>query len=153
MARPFGTKDIKTAEELWSYFEAYRKEVKSNPRITYEFVGKDGVEVKKKLERPLTMAGFECYGFDLGFTFANYFNNVDDRYADYYTICTRIKNAIRQDMTEGGMVGQYNANLTARIQGYKDANENISTVNVKLLNVDPIENDKTDNSTSEGIST
>jgi hypothetical protein len=128
MARPKGTKYIETPEKMWELFEAYRKEVKDNPRIIYDFVGRDGNEVAKRLEVPLTMEGFYEYvcsredtKFDTGFPdLSDYFENKDERYTDYIHICSRIKRNIRQDQIEGGMVGQYNPSITQRLNNLVD---------------------------------
>ena len=128
MARPKGTKYIETPQKMWELFEAYRNEVKDNPRVTYDFVGRDGNEVQKKLERPLTIEGFYEYvcsredtKFDTGFPdLSDYFENKDERYTDYIRICARIKRNIRQDQIEGGMVGQYNPSITQRLNNLVD---------------------------------
>ena len=52
---------------------------------------------------------------DNGCTVHQYFANVDERYIEYVTICTRIEEAIRHDQIEGGMTGQYNASITQRL--------------------------------------
>jgi hypothetical protein len=36
------------------------------------------------------------------------------------TICTHIKEIVRQDQIEGGMVGQYNPSITQRLNGLKE---------------------------------
>jgi len=153
MARPKGTKYIETPEKMWELFDAYRKEVKSNPRKRHVFVGKDGNSENENLERPLTFEGFKNYCYGIIGCVEQYFVNQDKLYNDYISICSRIKNEIRQDQIEGGMVGQYNPSITQRLNGLKETTDNTNSVNIKLLNVDPIENDKTDDSTSEGIST
>ena len=116
-------KYIETPEKMWELFEAYRKNVKDNPRKVYEFHGKDGEERIKPLERPLTIEGFSCFCHDLGITIKHYLVNTDDAYNDYRTICSRIKEQIRQDQIEGGMVGQYNASITQRLNGLKEQTE------------------------------
>ena len=112
-------KYIETPERMWELFEAYVQEVKSNPRKKVVFVGKDGRQQDEPLERPLTMEGFELYVADLGVSqdLGDYFSNARDAYTDYSAICTRIKKAIRKDQSEGGMVGQYNASITQRLNG------------------------------------
>lgn len=123
MARPVGTKYIKTPEKMWELFEAYRKEVKDNPRFVYDYVGRDGTEVQKRLERPLTIEGFKNYCHDVVGCVHQYLFNQDGLYNDYMTICSRIKDQIRQDQIEGGMVGQYNASITQRLNGLADKKE------------------------------
>jgi hypothetical protein len=123
-------KYIETPEKMWELFEAYRKEVKSNPRIVYEFHGRDGEERQKPLERPLTMEGFECFVADIPgmpHDLSYYFANTDNAYSDYSAICSRIKKAIRKDQIEGGMVGQYNPSITQRLNGLTEKTENKNT--------------------------
>lgn len=115
-------KYIETPEKLREYFNEYREEVKSNPRTNHVFVGKDAVSERQELERPLTMEGFEVYCFEKGYIndLGDYFSNKNDKYSDYSTICLYIKKIIRDDQITGGMVGQYNASITQRLNGLKD---------------------------------
>jgi len=125
MARPKGTKYIKTAEMMWELFLAYKKEVKSKPRKKVEYVGRNGDKVETPLETPLTMEGFENYVAtqNLNQDLSHYFCNLDNRYSDYVAICSRIRREIRQDQIEGGMVGQYNPSITQRLNGLVDKKE------------------------------
>jgi len=115
-------KYIETPEILLNLFEEYRKEVKSNPRTKHVFVGKDAVSEREELERPLTIEGFEIYCFEKGIIndLGDYFSNKNDKYSEYSTICTHIKKVIRKDQIEGGMVGQYNASITQRLNNLID---------------------------------
>ena len=142
MARPFGTKKIKEPELLWELFEKYRLKVKNNPRLIFEFVGKEGREVEKKLECPLTMEGFECFCFDLDITVCHYFDNQHGNYDDYCTVCSRIRREIRQDQINGGMVGQYNPSITQRLNGLKEHVDNNINLNIPILNIDPLDDSK-----------
>jgi hypothetical protein len=135
MARPKGTKYIETPEKMWELFEAYRKEVKSNPRIVYEFHGRDGEERQKPLERPLTMEGFENYCYDVIGCVEQYFKNQDNLYNDYIPICSRIRKFIREDQIEGGMVGQYNPSITQRLNGLTEKTETKQDVTLKSIDV------------------
>ena len=117
------TKYIETPEKMWELFTDYKDSVKSNPRLITEFHGKDGDEKIKPLERPLTIDGFHTYCYDLVGCIEHYWYNTDERYSDYSTIITRIKKEIRDDQISGGMVGQYNSNLTARLNGLVDKKE------------------------------
>ena len=111
---------IETPEQLWELFEAYRESVKSRPRTNHVFVGKDGMDARQELERPLTMEGFEVYCFEQIGTVEHYFRNSNDSYGQFCTICSHIKKVIRQDQIEGGMVGQYNPSITQRLNGLKE---------------------------------
>ena len=119
-------KYIETPEKMWEYFEAYRSQVKANPRTKTVFPGKDAIPQREPLERPLTLEGFENWCADAGIIedLSNYFANTKGNYSDYSTICSRIKRVIRQDQIEGGMVGQYNASITQRLNALVDKQEN-----------------------------
>jgi hypothetical protein len=123
---------IETPEKLWDLFTEYKNEVKSNPRVKHVFVGKDGSSEYERLERPLTMEGFECFCYDKGVTVSNYFEDKHNAYADYYAICSRVKREIRHDQIEGGMVGQYNTSITQRLNGLTDKQE-IKTIQEQPL--------------------
>jgi hypothetical protein len=112
-------KYIETPEKMLQLFTEYAEAVKKNPIIKNDFAGKDADEVHKKLERPLTMEGFECYVFEQGLNsdLSHYFANYEGRYNDYLAICSHIRKKIRKDQIEGGMAGIYNASLTQRING------------------------------------
>lgn len=106
-------------EEMWEAFTDYVQEVKGNPRYKTVFVGKDGEEKQEALQRPLTMEGFELYLWDKGIARGadQYFTNAEGRYDKFVEVCSRIRKAIRKDQIEGGMVGQYNASITQRLNG------------------------------------
>ena len=146
MARPKGTKYIETPEKMYELFEAYKKDVKDNPRKKHTFVGKDGISEFELLERPLTMEGFKCYCYDLIGCVEQYFKNQDKLYNDYIPICSRIKEEIRRDQIEGGMVGQYNPSITQRLNGLKEHSEVVNSTSVSIINIDPLD-DSNDNDT------
>lgn len=118
-------KYIETPEKMWQLFCAYRDKCKNNPIKVHDFVGKDGEEVYRERERPLTMEGFDLFCFDQGIieSIDHYFSNRDGRYSDYVGICTRIKQAIREDQISGGMAGIYNPSITQRLNGLVDKKE------------------------------
>lgn len=124
-------KYIETPEKMWELFEAYKKETKANPILVQDFVGKDGDEVNRKKERPLTMEGFECFVMDntaISYPdLSHYFAGTEETYKPYFAICSRIRTQIKQDQIEGGMAGIYNPSITQRLNGLTDKSE----VNVK----------------------
>jgi hypothetical protein len=73
----------------------------------------------------LTIDGFECWCADNGIIsdLSNYFANSDNKYADYSTICSRIRKAVRNDQIQGGMVGIYNPSITQRLNGLAEKSE------------------------------
>jgi hypothetical protein len=119
-------KYIETPEKMWEYFLAYKKEVKSNPILVQDYVGKDAEMVYRQKDRPLTIEGFENYLEDLEIIgdLSHYFANTNNAYTDYLTICLRIKRNVKQDQIEGGMAGIYNPSITQRLNGLVDKTEN-----------------------------
>lgn len=133
-------KYIETPEKMWELFQAYRDEIKANPRQVQKATNR--AVMIEKVERPLTMEGFENYVADQGLNenLDQYFANRDNRYSDYVSICSRIRKNIRQDQIEGGMVGQYNPSITQRLNGLteKQEVEHKGTVdNIKIEIVKP----------------
>lgn len=117
-------KYIETPEKLLELFNNYVIEVKSNPRKRHVFVGKDGKSEYELLERPLTMEGFKVYCFNEIGSIKHYFENRDNSYDEYVPICTHIRDIIRNDQIDGGMVGQYNPSITQRLNGLVEKTEN-----------------------------
>jgi acetylglutamate kinase len=62
----------------------------------------------------------------------DYFANTGGRYSDFTTICSRISDEIRNDQIMGGMVGQYNASITQRLNGLTEKSD--ITTNGKDIN-------------------
>jgi hypothetical protein len=118
-------KYIESPEKMWEYFIQYKLFTKSRPILVQDFVGKDGDEVNRKKERPLTIDGFECWCYDNDIIshLSDYFANSDNKYSDYSTICSRIRKAVRTDQIEGGMSGIYNPSITQRLNGLTDKSE------------------------------
>jgi hypothetical protein len=116
-------KYIETPEVMAQLFEDYKNECKTNPRKKHVFVGKDGTSDYELLERPLTIEGFRVYCYDKIGCVKQYFDNPDKRYNEYITICSHIREVIRRDQIEGGMVGQYNPSITQRLNGLKEQTE------------------------------
>lgn len=118
------TRIFKAPDELWRAFEDYVTETKANPRKKHVFVGKDATSEYELLERPLTLEGFEIYCYEHHGTVKHYFDNKLGYYEDFGAICSRIKQAIRRDQIEGGMVGQYNPSITQRLNNLVEKVEN-----------------------------
>ncbi len=78
------------------------------------------------------MEGFELFCIKEGSDSHHYFDNTENRYSDYGTICRTIKKAIRQDQIEGGMVGQYNPSITQRLNNLTEKTD--VTTNGEAIN-------------------
>lgn len=120
-------KYIETPEKMWELFCQYKQWAKDNPIKVQDFVGKDGAEVHREKERPLTMEGFECFVMDnseLSYPdLTEYFEAKNESYRSYFPICSRIRREIRNEQIVGGMVGIYNPSITQRLNGLVDKQE------------------------------
>lgn len=125
-------RNIETPEMMWELFLQYANETKGNPRYKTEYVGKDGTRVETPLERPLTIEGFKNWCYDKVGTIHQYLNNQENLFKEYLPICSRIKETIRQDQIEGGMVGQYHPSITQRLNGLTEKVETENTHKGKI---------------------
>lgn len=129
---------IETPDELWELFLEYMDWAKSNPVKVQDYVGKDANLVYREKERPLTLAGFSSwlYKQEILRDVEHYFTNYKGSYDRFLDVCMRIKTIIRADQVEGGLVGIYNANITARVADLVDKQESKVTVEAPLFGDD-----------------
>ena len=66
------------------------------------------------------MEGFEIFCWNEVGDVEQYFKNINKAYDEFLPICSHIRKEIRRDQIEGGMVGQYNASITQRLNGLKE---------------------------------
>jgi hypothetical protein len=116
-------KYIETPEKLLELWDEYKAHVKGNPRLIYQ-LDRNGSLVPVPHEIPLTQQRFEVYVKQkYGWTIGQYFDNQDKLYNDYIAICSHIRMERQADQIEGGMVGQYNASITQRLNGLTEKQE------------------------------
>ena len=124
-------KYIETPEKMYELFEGYKASLK--PR---EIQKATAAGVKSEWHTPpLTMEGFEVYGYSQGVTLEHYFRNETGSYDAYCTICSHIKKEIRRDQIEGGMVGQFNPSITQRLNSLTEKTENTNTHEIKEIKI------------------
>jgi hypothetical protein len=133
-------KYIETPEKMWELFIEYKKFVKDNPRYIYQLAQKLGEPVKVPMEVPLTMEGFSSFCYEKIGCVKHYFNNTDNRYNEYSTISSRIKEEIRQDQIVGGMVGQYNSSITARLNNLAETTNVTANLKTPIFGENPLDN-------------
>ncbi len=117
-------KYIETPEKLYELFERFKTYKKSQKRIIQKATPKGILEEAQT--PPLTMSGFRVFAHKEGVTLNHYFANTDNAYEEYRTICRIIEDEIREDQIDGGMVGQYNASITQRLNGLTEKTENVN---------------------------
>jgi hypothetical protein len=131
-------KYIETPEKMWELFEEYKNQIKTNPIKVQDYVGKDGDMVYRDRERPLTIEGFQNYCRRNVGCVHDYFANTNKAYDDYSSICRAIRDEIRQDQIEGGMVNIYNPSITQRLNNLKETNETETKGEIIVKYVDGI---------------
>lgn len=131
-------KYIKTPEDLYDIFLKYAEETKSRVRRIPKATNK-GVQYEEHTP-PLTVEGFKTYCYKNACDVQAYFNNRDGAYSDYSPIITRIKEEIRNDQIEGALVGQYQQNIVARLNGLTEktdvttGGDKINEIKVTIVN-------------------
>ena len=125
---------LESPDELYRMWQEYKQWVKDNPIMVHDFVGKDATEVWRAKERPLTRERFYVYVMEnYGINIHQYFDNTHGTYDEYLDIITRITDERRTNQLEGGMVGIFHPNLTARLNGITEKTE--TTTIVHTMNI------------------
>jgi hypothetical protein len=119
-------KAIESPEAMYNLFQEYCEHTKANPIKVKDWVGGMAKPVVREKEIPLTMEGFEIYGFRQGIVIGldQYFANREGRYEEFVSICMRIRKEIRDDQIRGGMAGIYNPSITQRLNNLVEKTEN-----------------------------
>ena len=135
------TRIFKTPEELEKVWDEYKLSLEEEAKKweNIQYVGKDGFRAVDHPKIPYTLEGFKVYCRKTVGEAHHYFVNTDKRYDEFCTICRVIKEEIRNDQITGGLLGFYNPSITQRLNNLKEHTENINTTEVKLLNVDPLD--------------
>lgn len=124
--KPHPTRIFKTPEELLKVWNEYKEDVEEQECKwqKVQYVGKDGERVSDPVKIPYTLEGLKryCWDKEIG-DISSYFTNDRDLYDDFTTICSRIKNEIREHQIIGGMNGFFNASITQRLNGLADKKE------------------------------
>lgn len=123
MAHP--TRIFKKPEDLhkaWNEYKASRLE-ESKKWGKVQYVGKDGDRVEDYPMMPYSLAGFKVFCYDNYGNVEQYFVNQDGYYADFISICTRVKTEIRDNQLTGGMLGFFNSSITQRLNNLADKKE------------------------------
>lgn len=124
--KPHPTRIFQTPEELLKVWFEYKDDVELQELKwqKVQYVGKDGERVADPVKIPYTLEGLKryCWDNDIG-DISDYFTNNRELYNDFTTICSRIKNEIREHQIIGGMNGFFNASITQRLNGLADKKE------------------------------
>jgi hypothetical protein len=116
------TRIFKTPEELEQAFEQYKESLKEEAKqwLKIQYVGKDGERVADPQKVPYTLEGFKRFCRKNYGEVEQYFVNQDNYYSDFISICSHIKNEIRENQITGGLLGFYNPSITQRLNNLTD---------------------------------
>lgn len=127
---PFGRPPkYKTGALLWQRFLEYVKWADENPIEVYNRVSGKGdakeqksKEVKHgKVQRPYTLYGFIAFAGIANWS--DYKQSQNAQRGDFPMVIRAIENSIKAQQIDGAMVGLFNSNLTARLNGIADTAE------------------------------
>lgn len=122
--RPYG---VNSAEELEQLFDEYVMTIQRAPMfISVRKQSSKGTEKKdEKVDRPITEAGFCLFCGHTASWLKNMMDNLkaktrNSQEDELLESATRIRDAIRCDLIDGGLLGAYQSNFTARVLGLAD---------------------------------
>lgn len=127
---PFGrpTK-YATAKSLWEKFLDYVAWADANPIETFNRVsGRGDTKTQKsqeiahnRVQRPYTLCAFMTFAGISNWT--EFKKKQNQQKPDFVRVIHAIENATKSQQIDGAMVGLYNPNLTARLNGIAEATE------------------------------
>jgi hypothetical protein len=129
-----------TPEQFTQLWNDYVQWAEDNPLFKYELNQRAGEVIAIPCRRAINLQRFYVWVKEkTGKCIAQYFDNPDNRYAEYISITSHIRDFRTADNIEGGMSGLYNANLTARINSIKEQtdvtsnSEKIDSISVTIV--------------------
>jgi hypothetical protein len=132
--------NLESPSELWELSCEYFQRCDDTPWERRDYKGKDAVEVDIPTTAPYLWSGFEDFLFEKKgiLTLKDYrtasrkepeeLGEKYKRYAPFSEVVTRIDQIMTTQKISGAMVGAYNANLVARLEGLADKTETEVTI-------------------------
>lgn len=112
-ARKVGRPRAYTPETLEARFEEYVNWAEANPIYINKVSGGEIIPVPT--DRPLSLVGFCVFADIVENTFREY-----EKLEEFSSVTTRARTAFANSQIEGALVGAYNPNIVARLQGLAD---------------------------------
>lgn len=124
------TRLFKSDAELEDAFMQWKEYLKDEASkwVKVQYVGKDGDRKTDGQKVPMTLEGFKRFCRERHGNVEQYFVNQDKLYDDFISICSRIKEEIREDQIIGGLLGFYNPSITQRLNGLTEKTDTTLTV-------------------------
>jgi len=85
---------------------------------------------------PLTYEGFKVFMYNNVGVIHQYFDNQDGLYDDFMEVCSHIKDEIRANQIQGGLLGYFNPSITQRLNGLSDKQEVSVNTEPRIFNLD-----------------
>ena len=128
-------KKIESPEMLWEYFQQYKEWARNNPFLVHDFVGKDGKEIYRYKQRPLSMLKFSVFLNQQGIIsrLDDYVINKEGRYADFASIIASIKAECESEQLDGAVAGVFNSNIISRMLGLADKQNHTHDGTVEIV--------------------
>ena len=118
-----------TPEALEARFEEYVSWAKANPICINKVSGGEIIPVPT--ERPLSLTGFCVFADIVENTFRDY-----EKLEEFSSITTRARTTFANSQIEGALVGAFNPNIVARLQGLAERQD--VTTNGKEIKQTPV---------------
>lgn len=134
---------IKDPQQLWELACEYFERCAGTPWLKRDYKGKDAIEVDIPTSTPFLWAGLDDYVFEKGIisnlkdyrTGSRNKDFKDGAYWEFSEVIRAIDDIMRRQKLEGAMVGAYNPNLVARLEGLADKTESKEEITIKQLKV------------------
>jgi hypothetical protein len=126
-------------QDLKNAFEGYKQDLieQANEWLRVQYVGKEGIRQTDAQKVPMTFEGFKRYCRNHYGCVEQYFVNQGGLYDDFVSICSHIKEEIRENQIIGGLLGFYNQSITQRLNGLKEQSE--TEINAKIETITGME--------------
>lgn len=121
--------------EWWNKYKNQLQEKESQKWLKVQYVGKDGDRVTDTPPMPLTYEGFKVFMYNNLGVIHQYFENQDGLYDDFMEVCSHIKDEIRANQIQGGLLGYFNPSITQRLNGLADKQEHTVNTEPRIFNL------------------
>lgn len=129
-------KAFQSPAHFWETAVSYFKATDGAPWLQTDFKGKDAVEVDIPTQSPYLWAGFDDYCLELGIcSSAEHYRtasrNPDYRegtYKEFSGVVRAVDEIMKRQKISGALVGAFNSNLVARLEGLADKTETDVTI-------------------------
>lgn len=129
-------KAFQSPAHFWKTAVAYFKATDGAPWIKEDYKGKDAAFVEIPTQSPYLWAGFDDFCLENGICssakdYRTAMRNPDYRdgmYSDFAEVVNVVDSIMSKQKISGAVVGAFNANIVARLEGLVDKSENEVTV-------------------------